>query len=240
MSNSPPWDGCTGGTPNAFTATSATLHPMTSKRLTLPETPTTTPKTHTLRKTQGESTRPNTPNHTPNNPTRPQPATSPRIPRSPKANRWIQAKGSGRSETAERHWLRSKRPDPVGAAGRRAVKRPGRLSAFAIAEVGDSARAASKLAGWSPLLPKRQSRRGTCGTPGGVRCQRVGDQFNRRHGQHPRRGWDRLQKARHFLPISSGAAPYRHSVVSIASLVCAAGPVAGWSLGAFIPPAWVR
>ena len=51
-------DGCTGGTPNASTATSATLHPMTSKRLTLPETPTTTQqktKTHTLRKTQGES-----------------------------------------------------------------------------------------------------------------------------------------------------------------------------------------
>ena len=45
-------------TTNASTATSATLHPMTSKRLTLPETPTTTQqktKTHTLRKTQGES-----------------------------------------------------------------------------------------------------------------------------------------------------------------------------------------
>ena len=36
-------------------------------------------------------TRPNTPNHTHNNPTRPQPATDPGNPRSPTANRWIQA-----------------------------------------------------------------------------------------------------------------------------------------------------
>ena len=57
-SSSPPWDRCTGGTPSASTATSATSPPTNSKRRTLTQTPTTTTqkaKTASLRETQGES-----------------------------------------------------------------------------------------------------------------------------------------------------------------------------------------
>ncbi len=54
--------------------------------------PTQTQRQHNPNHTPTPSpTRPNTPNHTPNNPTRPPTATDPRTPRSPKANRWIQA-----------------------------------------------------------------------------------------------------------------------------------------------------
>ncbi len=57
-SNSPPWHGCTGTTPSAFTATAATFHPSSSRPPTLPTTPTNNwleTNNQSLQATQGDS-----------------------------------------------------------------------------------------------------------------------------------------------------------------------------------------